>query len=345
MDRVTRIHLSADCYVVAMTESTQITLAETPTDKLSESHFSQQSAVLPDLEDGQFLVQVKYLSIDPTIRGWVAHETYLPKIQEGEVIRSLGAGEVIESRNDSFPPGTRVSGLTGWQDLAIMDSGFRIPEAVSYEDALSVFGMTGLTAYVGVLDIGQPKAGETMVVSGAAGAVGSVAGQIAKARGATVVGVAGTPEKCRWVVEDLGFDACINYREGSIPRQLREACPKGIDVYFDNVGGETLDAVLGQIRDHARVVMCGAIANYDTGKLPPGPANIVNVIPRRARLQGFIVLDHYDRASEATATMARWLSEGRIKTAFTVTEGLASAPDALLGLFTGRNTGKTLVKL
>lgn len=328
-----------------MTTSRRITLAQTPTGPVGPASFGRDEVDIAPLSDGEFLVEVKWLSVDPTIRGWMAYDTYLPKIAEGEVIRSLGAGEVVDSRNDKFPVGTRVTGVTGWQSLAVMNGGFRIPDGISYEQALSVFGMTGLTAFVGIEDIGRVREGETVVVSGAAGAVGSIAGQLAKANGARVVGIAGTDDKCRWVTEDLGFDACVNYRTEDVATALRRECPRGIDVYFDNVGGEILNIVLGQIRDHARVVMCGAIAGYDSPELPPGPANIVNAIPRRATLQGFIVLDHYDRASAAISAMAPLVSDGRLKSEVYVLDGLDSAPDALAGLFTGANTGKTLIRL
>lgn len=328
-----------------MTTSVQITLAETPTGPVGPTHFGRRESELPALADGEFLVAVAFLSIDPTIRGWMAYDTYLPKIAEGEVIRSLGAGEVVESRNPKYPVGTRVTGMTGWQSHVVMNGGFRIPDGVAYEQALSVFGMTGLTAFVGIEDIAKVTGSDTVVVSGAAGAVGSVAGQLAKAKGARVVGIAGTEEKCRWVVEELGFDACINYRDGSVARQLREACPKGIDVYFDNVGGDILNAVLGQIRDHARIVLCGAISGYDSSTPQPGPSNLVNAISRRAMLRGFIVLDHYDRAGASAATMAGLLASGQMKSATHVVEGLDAAPTALADLFTGANTGKTLVRL
>lgn len=329
-----------------MSESmtTRIVLAETPTGPVGAGNFAVETVAVPELGDGQILVAVKYLSIDPTIRGWMQHDTYLPKIAEGEVIRSLGAGEVIASRNERFGVGTRVTGVTGWQTLAVMDGAFVIPEGVTYEQALSVFGMTGLTAYVGIEDIAKVTGDDVVVVSGAAGAVGSIAGQLAKSTGAYVVGIAGTDEKCSWVTDELGFDACINYRTQDVGAALREACPKGIDVYFDNVGGETLNAVLGQIRNYARVVLCGAIAGYD-GALPPGPANIVNAISRRATLQGFIVLDHYDRASEAAQALGGLLAEGKLVSEVYVLDGLDSAPRALADLFTGANTGKTLVRL
>ena len=326
-----------------MTTNRRITLAHTPTEQLAATDFASDETASPELNDGEFLVDVKYVSVDPTIRGWVAYDTYLPKIPEGDVIRAGGAGEIIESRNPKYPVGTRVSGMTGWQSRAALDGGFVIPDGVEYTDALSVFGATGLTAYVGMLNIGKPTAGETVVVSGAAGAVGSLAGQIAKIQGANVIGLAGSDEKCAWVTDELGFDQCLNYRDGHIARQLHQACPKGIDVYFDNVGGEILNAVLGQIRDHARIVMCGAISNYDGKELQPGPANIVNVVPRRALMQGFIVLDHFDQARDASQAFGEWIMSGKIKSRVDVTQGLENAPAALLGLFTGENIGKSLV--
>jgi len=307
--------------------------------------FGTDEVELPALQEGEFLMDVEYLSIDPTIRGWMSYDTYLPKIVKGEVIRSAGAGEVVESRNDGFPVGSRVFGMPGWQSHAVLTGGVPIPEGVTYEQALSVFGVTGLTAYVGLEDIGKPQPGETVVVSGAAGGVGSIAGQIAKIMGARVIGVAGSPEKCRWVVEDLGFDDCIDYRAEDIAGGLRRTCPDGIDVYFDNVGGETLNQVLARINDHARIILCGAISQYDTGAPAPGPANIVNAIPRRALLKGFIILDHMDRAAEASQALGQWMAEGRLQVRTYVREGLDSAPSALQDLFSGANVGKTLVRV
>ncbi len=286
-----------------MTTSRRITLANRPAGQVQLSDFGSDEVELPPLQDGEFLMDVEYLSIDPTIRGWMSYDTYLPKIVKGEVIRSAGAGEVVESRNDRFPVGSRVFGMPGWQSHAVLNGGVPIPEGVTYEQALSVFGITGLTAYVGLEDIGKPQPGQTVVVSGAAGGVGSIAGQIAKIMGARVIGLAGSPEKCRWVVEDLGFDECIDYRTEGVAAGLKRTCPDGIDVYFDNVGGETLNEVLARINDHARIILCGAISQYDTSTPAPGPANIVNAIPRRALLKGFIILDHMDRAAEASQAM------------------------------------------
>jgi NADPH-dependent curcumin reductase CurA len=328
-----------------MTTSRRITLARRPSGSVQADDFSSDEVEVPALQEGEFLVGTRYLSIDPTIRGWMAYDTYLPKIGMGEVIRSAGAGEVVESRNGAFPVGSRVFGMPGWQTHAVMTGAIPIPGGVDYEQALSVFGVTGLTAYVGLEDIGKPQPGETVVVSGAAGGVGSIAGQIAKVMGARVIGIAGSPQKCRWVVDDLGFDDCIDYRAEDVAEGLRRTCPKGIDVYFDNVGGETLNAVLGQIRDHARIVLCGAISQYDTDTPAPGPANLVNAIPRRALLKGFIILDHMDRGAEASAVMGKWLAEGKLIVRNHVVDGLENAPAALQGLFSGANLGKTLVRV
>jgi hypothetical protein len=328
-----------------MPTSRRITLAHRPQGRVEAADFGRDEVDLPALRDGEFLVRTAFLSIDPTIRGWMAYDTYLPKIAVGDVIRSAGAGEVVESRNDAFPVGSRVFGMPGWQTHAVMSGAVPIPDGVDYELALSVFGVTGLTAYVGLEDIGKPAAGETVVVSGAAGGVGSIAGQIAKIKGCRVVGIAGSEQKCRWVVDALGFDDCVDYHAEDVATGLRRTCPGGIDVYFDNVGGATLDAVLGQIRDHARIILCGAISQYDSEVPAPGPANLVNAIPRRALLKGFIILDHLDRAAEASQVMGRWLAEGRLVVRTHVLDGLDEAPAALQGLFTGANLGKTLVRV
>ncbi len=328
-----------------MTTSRRVTLAKRPEGQVRASDFAFDEAPVPDLQDGQFLLDVEYLSIDPTIRGWMSYDTYLPRIGIGEVIRSAGAGQVVQSRNESFPVGSRVFGMPGWQTHSVLKAGVPIPEGVTYEQALSIFGVTGLTAYVGLEDIGKPQPGETVVVSGAAGGVGSIAGQIAKIMGARVVGIAGSPEKCRWVTEELGFDECIDYRAEGVRAGLRRTCPEGIDVYFDNVGGETLNEVLARINNHARIVLCGAISQYDSGQPAPGPANIINAVSRRALLKGFIILDHMDRAGEAAQVMGQWLREGTLVSRTYVLEGLESAPAALLDLFSGANVGKTLVRL
>jgi NADPH-dependent curcumin reductase CurA len=306
---------------------------------------------VPEPGPGQALVRVRFLSIDPTIRGWMDDAYgYLPPIGIGEVIRSGGVGEVVESRSDRYPAGALVLGSTGWQDYALAGDGQAwmnvIPGGISPTAALSVFGITGMTAYFGMLDVGRVRAGDTVVVSAAAGATGSVAGQIARIKGAAkVIGLAGTPEKCAWLVEALGFDAAIDYRADDVRARLGEEAPDGIDLYFDNVGGPVLDACLGRLALRGRIVLCGAISTYNDAGRPRGPSNYLNLITRRGRMEGFIILDYFDRFPEAQAEMAGWVAGGRVKHAEHVVKGLERAPEALNLLFTGGNTGKLMVKV
>jgi hypothetical protein len=301
---------------------------------------------------GQALVRVRYLSIDPTIRTWMDDAPgYLPPIAIDAVVRSGGIGEVLETQSDRYAVGDLVFGMTGWQDYAVIDdaggAGMQvIPAGIDPLVALSVFGVTGMTAYFGVLDVGRLVEGDTVVVSGAAGATGSVAGQIAKLKGASrVVGIAGTDEKCAWIVDELGFDASVNYRTDNVAAALRTACPDGIDLYFDNVGGKILNTCLAQLALRGRVVLCGAISMYnDTGR-PTGPGNYVSLIARRGRMEGFVVLDYVDRFPEAQLAMAGWVADGRVKHSEHVIDGLERAPEALNLLFTGGNTGKVIVRV
>jgi NADPH-dependent curcumin reductase CurA len=296
------------------------------------------------------LVRNHLLSCDPTQRGWMAGDTYLPAIKLGEVIRAFAGGTVAESRHPGFTPGQLVTGLFGWQEWAVARPGppsspARVPAGVPLETALSILGLTGITAYFGLLDVGKPKAGETVVVSGAAGATGSAVGQIARISGCRVVGVAGGAEKCRLLTEELGFDAALDYRGEDLSKRLGALCPKGIDVFFDNVGGPILDAALANLALHGRVVLCGAISRYsDTGPAP-GPSNYLSLLMRRGRMEGFIVLDYLPRAGEAVQALAAWLREGKLKDRLDVQEGLEQAPAALARLFSGENRGKQLVKL
>jgi len=299
---------------------------------------------------GEALAQVRYLSIDPTIRTWMDDAPgYLPPIAIGEVIRSGGVAEVLHSNCDSYSPGQLLFGLTGWQDYVIADDAERamqpLPEGVSPTTALGVLGITGMTAYFGLLDVGRIKEGDTVVVSGAAGATGSTVGQIAKIKGAgTAVGIAGGPSKCAWIVDELGFDVAIDYKSSNVSERLRELCPQGIDLYFDNVGGEILDACLANLAMRGRVVLCGAISGYNDPNAR-GPANYLSLLIRRGRMEGFIILDYVDRFPQAQAEMAGWLASGQIKSAEHVVEGLEHAPDALNLLFTGGNTGKVMVRV
>ena len=328
----------------------RLILAQRPTGMVDESTVRLQEADVPEPGEGEALARVRYISIDPTIRTWMDDAPgYLPPIAIDEVIRSGGIAEIVQSNTDDFKPGELVFGFTGWQDYvtASLAGGYQaLPEGVPPTLALSLFGITGMTAYFGLLDVGRLQQGEVVVVSGAAGATGSTVGQIAKIKDASkVIGIAGGPEKCRYLVEDLGFDEAIDYKGEDVAVRLREAAPEGIDLYFDNVGGEILDACLAQLAMRGRVVLCGAISSYnDRGGLT-GPANYRNLIIKRGRMEGFLILDYFDRLPAAREEMAKWLGEGKIQSSEHIVEGLEHAPEALNLLFTGGNTGKVMVKV
>ncbi len=326
----------------------RIILRERPEGRPGDECFEVREEPIGELGPGQALVEVEYLSIDPTIRGWIAYDTYLPAVPIGDVVRSGGAGRVVASNHDAYPVGALVFGLTGWQEYAVIDDSSPasvLPEGTDLTDALSVYGTTGITAYFGLLDVGRPEPGETVLVSGAAGATGSVVGQIAKIVGCHVVGIAGTDDKCRWLVDELGFDAAINYRDEDVGRRIGELCPQGVDVFFDNVGGSILEAALDHIALKARIVLCGSISGYNDTDPQPGPRNLFQLTVQRARMEGFIVLDYLERFPEAALTLAGWVAEGRIRHRVDVVEGLERAPEALNRLFDGTNTGKQLVKV
>ena len=305
-------------------------------------------ATVPEPGDGQALVKVTHLSIDPTIRTWMDDAPgYLPPIGIGDVVRSGGIGEVVASRSDVLPVGSTVFGMLGWQEYAVADgadgSMTVVPPGLDPAVVLGVLGVTGMTAYFGIKDIGRPREGDTVVVSGAAGATGSVAGQLARIEGAgRVVGIAGSPDKCAWLVDELGFDDAINYRTDDVGARLRDTCPDGIDVYFDNVGGDILDACLANLAMRARVVLCGAISQYNEDR-PVGPRNYLQLIVKRARMEGFLILDYLDRFPAAQLEMAGWVLEGRIHHREHVVDGLEHAGEALNLLFSGGNTGKVVV--
>ena len=311
---------------------------------------TDDSAPVPEPAEGQALVRVRHLSIDPTIRTWMDDAPgYLPPIGIGDVVRGGGIGEVVASRSGSLPEGSLVFGMTGWQQYALVGEGAEgatvLPDGVDPMAALSVYGVTGMTAFFGLFDIGQPKPGDTVLVSGAAGATGSVVGQLARiADAGTVVGLAGTAEKCAWLVDELGFDQAINYRTEDVGARVRAACPGGIDVFFDNVGGDTLDVALANLAMHARVVLCGAISQYNEDRRV-GPRNYLNLIVKRSRMEGFLILDYLHRFPEAQLQMAGWVMEGRIQHREHVVEGLEHAGEALNLLFSGGNTGKVIVSL
>jgi NADPH-dependent curcumin reductase CurA len=327
----------------------QIRLAARPKGLPEESDFQLVEEPVPQPGDGQVLVRNILLSLDPAMRGWMNDaRSYVPPIGIGEVMRGLTVGEVVESRLPGFAPGELVSGIFGWQRYALAKARdlSRIPPGIPPAVALGPLGMTGLTAYFGLLDVGQLKADETVLVSGAAGAVGSIVGQIAKIKDCRAVGIAGTDEKCRWLTEDLGFDAIINYKTAKdLHEEIRRTCPKGVNVYFDNVGGEILDTALRSLAMHARVVICGAISQYNATEPPKGPANYLALLVQRARMEGFLVMDFQARYAEAQAELGRWLAEGKLHYREDVVEGLENAPKALLRLFDGSNTGKLMVKI
>jgi NADPH-dependent curcumin reductase CurA len=328
----------------------QIVLRRRPTGLVQPHDTELITAAAPEPADGEALVRTTYVGLDAAVRTWLDDQpSYLPPVQLGEVIRAAGIAEVVASRCDAYAVGDVITTLTGFQEYAIVrDDVFCTP--VSEEDAvdqlavMSLYGPTGATAYIGMTDVGMPQPGETVVVSAAAGATGSIAGQIAKIAGARVVGIAGGPQKCRAVVEDFGFDACIDYKSDDVAAALKVHCPKRVDVYFDNVGGPILNAVLGRLAANARVVLCGVISSYLTGE-HPGPANYVNLLAKTARMQGFNALDQWGRFDEAHAALRKWGAEGRLAHRETVFDGIESCVDALNGLFTGANIGKTLVKL
>ena len=326
----------------------QILLRERPTGAVDDRHFERVETPIPEIGDGEALVKTLYLSIDPTIKGWIERDTYLPAVPVGDVVRSGGIGEVIESRAPNLKQGDLVFGTVGWQEYSVAGPAAMatpVPPGVDPTDALSIFGITGMTAYFGMTDIGHPQEGETVVVSGAAGATGSVAGQIAKNLGCHVVGIAGTEAKCSWLTDELGFDAAIDYKRENVAERLRETCPKGIDVFFDNVGGQILDDVLARINLRARIVVCGAISQYDDFDDVYGPKNYINLISQRARMEGFVILDYLDRFGEGAVKLGGWLAEGKMKYRKTVVDGLENAPQALMKLFTGDHDGKVMVKV
>jgi NADPH-dependent curcumin reductase CurA len=334
---------------VAELTNRQILLRRRPTGLVQPGDTELVTSTAPEPAEGEVLVRTTYVGIDAAARTWLNDQPgYLPPVQLGEVIRAAGIGEVVKSRCDAYAVGDVVTTLTGFQDYVICrDDVFTTPvpgPAVDQLAVMSVYGPTGATAYFGMSGIGKPQPGETVVVSAAAGATGSIAGQIAKIAGARVVGIAGGPQKCRAVVEDFGFDACIDYRENNLATALKEHCPKGVNVYFDNVGGPILDAVLGRLAPKARVVLCGVISSYLTGK-HPGPANYVNLLAKTALMQGFNALDEWGRFDEAFAALRQWELEGRLVHRETVVEGIESCVAALNGLFTGANIGKMLVKV
>lgn len=298
---------------------------------------------------GQLLVRMSWLSVDPGMRGWITPKrSYMPPVQPGEVMRAFGIGEVVASQAERFRPGDIVTGFTGVQTLGLLDA--RTVRKIdlryaSERDYLSGLGMTGYTAYFGLLDVGKPQPGQTVVVSAAAGAVGSVVCQIARLKGCRVIGIAGGTEKTAWLKDTLGVDAAIDYKAGSVPAALDAAAPEGVDLYFDNVGGDILDAVLMRINRHARIVVCGGISQYADMDQARGPANYLQLVTQSATMQGFTMRDYMDRVPEALIALAGWRAEGKLQFREHVLQGIESFPQAFDMLFSGANQGKLLIKL
>ena len=327
----------------------QWVLAARPQGPAKESDFQWKETTLPAVSEGQVLVRSVYLSLDPTQRIWMNEaDSYLPALALGDAMRGGVIGRVEESRHAGFATGDLVQGLLGWQQYAVAPGPAltKLPKLpVPVTAFFGLLGHIGLTAYFGLLDIGKPQPGDTLVVSTAAGAVGSLVGQIGKIKGCRVVGLAGSEAKCRWIKDELGFDAAINYKVENVRKALEHRCPEGIDVYFDNVGGEILETVLDRINLRARISVCGMISQY-TGQYPlPGPRNLVNLIIKRARMEGFLCTDYLNRAEEAFAALLGWFAEGKLKYRVDVVQGLENAPRTLAKLFDGTNTGKLIVQV
>jgi NADPH-dependent curcumin reductase len=337
---------------MAELKNRQWLLAARPQGIIKESDFRWNETAVPALKDGQVLLRNLAFSFDPTQRGWMTMDTYIPAIPIGQTMKAGTVGQVVDSKRPGFAKGDLVQGLFGWEDYTVSGGeglmGLqKLPSGTDPILALSLLGTTGLTAYFGTLSVGAVKAGDTFVVSGAAGATGSVSGMIAKIKGCRVVGIAGGREKCDWLVKEAGFDAAIDYKNENVGEALTKHCPKGIDVYFDNVGGEILDLALGRLAHGARVVLCGAISQYNNlgERIPVGPKNYFNLLIQGARMEGFLVFHFLARYPEAIAEMSKWYAEGKIKNQIDLQQGLENAPKTIIRLFTGANIGKQLLKL
>ncbi|MEN8821395.1 MAG: NADP-dependent oxidoreductase [Abyssibacter sp.] len=332
-----------------MTETNrQYLLKSRPVGMVGAEHFEFAESPAPAPGEGELLVRNLYISLDPAMRGWLNEgKSYVPPVGIGEVMRAMSVARVVASSHPKFAEGDVVSGIFGVQDYAVSDGKGVVkvdPSLAPLPRYLGTLGMPGMTAYFGLLEIGKPAAGETVVVSGATGAVGQVVGQVAKIKGCRVVGIAGGPEKCRHAVDELGYDACVDYKSENVKKALRGHCPDGVDVYFDNVGGEILDAVLTQLAMHARIVICGAISQYNSTEVQ-GPKNYMSLLVNRASMTGMVVFDYAKRYGDAVNDLASWLAKGEMSSQEHVIEGLDQFPNALLKLFTGENFGKLVLKV
>jgi len=325
-----------------------VKLVKRPAVSITPDLFELVTEATRALKDGEILLKQTHMSLDPAMKGWMMpdQDSYIPPVELGDTMRSSGVAEVLESNNAKFPVGSRVTGLIGWTEYAISKGeGLNVlPEGIPADAILCVLALPGLTAYQGLVKLGQPKAGETLVVSGAAGSVGSLVGQIAKAEGLRVIGTAGSDEKCQWLVEELGFDAAINYKTADIETELAAASPNGVDLYFENTGGPVQHAVFNRMNAHGRIIVCGMISDYNTTTPSAGP-NWINMVRKRLTIQGFAMPDHWDAVPEMSAKLAEYLMSGKIKYRAHTLQGLESAIEGINLLFTGGNNGKLMVEL
>ena len=327
----------------------QVRLAARPVGLPKRSDWQFTEAPAPEPRDGEVLAKVLYLSLDPAMRGWMNEgKSYIAPVGIGEVMRAGGVGRITASKHPGFAVGEHVTGALGVQEYAALDGAQLTkvdPKIAPLPVFLNALGMPGMTAYFGLLDVGQPKAGDTAVVSGAAGAVGATVGQIAKIKGCRAIGIAGGPAKCRYLVDELGFDAAIDYKAEDVRKSLRTHCPDGVNVYFDNVGGDILDIVLAQLARRGRVVLCGAISQYNNTTPVKGPTNYLSLLVNRARMEGMIVFDYANRFPEAVRDIADWMAAGKLKSREDIVDGLQTFPETLLKLFSGENFGKLALRV
>jgi NADPH-dependent curcumin reductase CurA len=333
-----------------MTETVnqQVLLVEKPTGKLGPEHFKLSKGQVPEPKDGEALLRVRYISLDAANRAWMHGATYRAAVEANTVMAGGGIAEVVSSNSPALKAGDIVFGDTGWQNYATVPAKYlnKMPRMEPMTHLLSVYGIAGLTAYFGLLDVGKPKAGETVVVSAAAGSVGSIVGQIAKIKGCRVIGIAGGKDKCDWLTGELGFDAAVDYKDGAVFKALKAAAPNGIDVYFDNVGGDILEACLAQMNLNGRIACCGAISQYDGAPSATGPRGVPGlIVVKRLIMQGFIVMDYMNQRERALTDLQSWVASGQLKVQEDVIEGLENTPQALIGLLAGENRGKRMVKV
>jgi NADPH-dependent curcumin reductase CurA len=329
-------------------DNRQILLIEKPAGKLGEAHFKLTSAAIPEPKDGEALLRVRYISLDAANRAWMHGATYRSAVEANSVMAGGAIAEVVSSRSPDLKPGDLVFGDTGWQDYAAVPARHltRMPKMEPMTHLLSIYGIAGLTAYFGLLEIGKPKSGEAVVVSAAAGSVGSIVGQIARIKGCRAVGIAGGKDKCQWLTSELGFDAAVDYKDGALFKALRAAAPSGIDVYFDNVGGDILEACLPQMNNNGRIACCGAISQYDGVPAAHGPRGVPGlIVVKRLFMQGFIVTDFMKQSERALADLQSWVAGGKLKVQEDVITGLENTPKALIGLLAGENRGKRMIKV